>query len=208
MTVTRRFPSFLYPLGLAALLLVVLPACDSEEPDGDPIAGDAEVFSNVEITLTPVGGGTAIVADAVFDENGENGQIPNIALMAGTTYNVVIVFSNRFEDEPLELNEEITEEEDIAHQIFIIPEGATTGALTIDNRNEDSAGQPLGNEFTLDVAAGANGNGSIRLVLRHYEGDSDALVVEQKGDDLTPTAAEVPGVVENDLNFVYPVTVQ
>ncbi|MEL6705516.1 MAG: hypothetical protein AAFP15_14690, partial [Bacteroidota bacterium] len=169
MTLTRRFPSFLFPLGLAALLLVVLPACDSEDPDDTPIAGEEEVFSNITITLTPVGGGAAITADAVFDENGENGQIPNIALMAGTAYNAVVVFSNRFEDEPLELNEEITEDEDFAHQVFIIPEGSNSGAITISDRNLDRFNQPLGTEFLLTVAANATGSGNIRLVLRHYE---------------------------------------
>ncbi|MEL6769702.1 MAG: hypothetical protein AAFP18_01400 [Bacteroidota bacterium] len=207
MTLTRRFPSFLFPLGLAALLLVVLPACDSEDPDDEPIAGEEEVFSNVKITLTPVGGGTTITADAVFDENGENGQIPNIALMAGTAYNAVMEFSNRFEDDPLELNEEITEEEDVAHQIYLIPEGATAGALTISDRNVDSEGLPLGSEFTLTVAANGNGTGTLRLVLRHYEGNEDE-VSGQKAGDLVPTATEVPGVVENDLNFTYPVTIQ
>ncbi|MEM8600562.1 MAG: hypothetical protein AAGF99_11635 [Bacteroidota bacterium] len=202
MTQTRLFPLF-----LAALLLVVLPACDSEDPEQEPVAGETEVFSNVEITLTPVGGGTAVVADAVFDENGENGQIPTIALMPNTTYRGVVVFSNRFEDEPLELNEEITEVEDIAHQIFFIPEGATAGDLTISDRNDDSANLPLGNEFTLTVADNANGSGTLRLVLRHYEG-ADTEVSGQKAGDLTPTTTEIPEVVENDLNFTYPVTIQ
>ncbi|MEM6783915.1 MAG: hypothetical protein AAF624_09310 [Bacteroidota bacterium] len=202
MTQTRLFPLF-----LAALLLVVLPACDSEDPE-DPIAGEEEVISNVNITLTPVGGGAAVTAEAVFDEESVEVSIGALALTAGTTYNAVVVFTNRFEDDPLELNEEITEEEDIAHQIFIIPEGATTGSITISNRNDDSAGQPLGSEFTLTVTANASGSGTLRLVLRHYEGTTDTEVVAQKGDDLTPTAQEIPEVVENDVNFVYPVTIQ
>ncbi|MEL7362683.1 MAG: hypothetical protein AAFN13_11480, partial [Bacteroidota bacterium] len=97
---------------------------------------------------------------------------------------------------------------DFAHQVFIIPEGSNSGAITISDRNLDRFNQPLGTEFLLTVAANATGSGNIRLVLRHYEAPEMNEARDQKSEDLTPSTQEIPDVVENDLNFVYPVTIQ
>ena len=197
--ISARFGAFL--LAFAFLFT----ACDSNEPDDDGGAGEEEVISNVGMVLKPQGGSAFTVA-AVFDESGANPVIDTLNLTAGTVYSVEINFRNRFEDDPEELDEEIKEEENIAHQLFVIPEGGVADDLTVSDRNTDDEGLPLGTSFTLTVGDGS-GSGVIRLVLRHYEGNTDALVTEQKGDDLTPTASEIPGVVENDVNFTFPVQI-
>jgi hypothetical protein len=199
----NRFPRFLP--ALAAALLLTFSACDSNEPDPDGGAGEEEVISNVDMVLTPQNGSAFTVA-AVFDEEGVRQSVDPITLTAGTVYGVEVNFRNRFEDDPEELDEEIKVEENIAHQLYVIPEGGVADDLTISDRNADDVGQPLGTSFTLTVGGDA-ASGDLRVVLRHYEGDTDELVVEQKGDDLDPTTAEVPGVVENDVDFTFPVTI-
>ncbi|MEM1043686.1 MAG: hypothetical protein AAGI91_13795 [Bacteroidota bacterium] len=193
----------------SALLLAfafLLTACDSNDPEPMGGAGEMEVISNVQMALTPQGGGAPFTAEAVFNESSVQTSIDPVNLTAGTVYNVEFTFLNRFEDDPEELNEEITEEEDIAHQLFVIPEGGVADDLTISNRNNDRENQPLGTSFTLTVGDAAD-SGILRVVLRHYEGDSDALVIEQKGDDLDPTDVEIPDVVENDVNIEFAATI-
>ena len=200
---TLRLSRFLP--ALVAAFMLTFAACDSNEPDPGGGGGEEEVISNVDMVLTPQGGSAVTVA-AVFDENGERQSVGTVNLTAGTVYAVEINFRNRFEDDPEALDEEIKVEENIAHQLFVIPEGGVADDLTISGRNTDDAGQPLGTSFTLTVGDDAD-SGDVRLVLRHYEGDSDELVIQQKGDDLNPTTAETPGVVENDVNFTFPVSI-
>ena len=199
----NRFPRFLP--ALAAALLLTFSACDSNDPGDDGGGGEEEVISNVDMVLTPQNGSAFTVA-AVFDESGVLQSRETVNLTAGTVYSVEVNFRNRFEDDPEELDEEIKVEENIAHQLFVIPEGGVADDLTISDRNTDDAGQPLGTSFTLAVGDEAD-TGDLRVVLRHYEGDTDELVIEQKGDDLDLTTAEGPGVVENDVNFTFPVSI-
>lgn len=200
---TLRISRFLP--ALVAAFMLTFAACDDNEPDDDGGAGEEEVISNIDMVVTPQGG-SPVTFSAVFDEQGANPEIETVNLTAGTIYSVEINFRNRFEDDPEELDEEIKDEENIAHQLFVIPEGGVADDLTVSGRNNDDAGQPLGTSFTLTVGDDAD-SGDIRLVLRHYEGDTDELVIEQKGDDLDPTATEIPGVVENDVNFTFPATI-
>ncbi len=197
--ISARFGAFL--LAFAFLFT----ACDSNDPGEGGGAGDEEVISNVDLVLTPQGGSAFTVA-AVFDENSREVSIGTLTLTAGTVYAVEVNFRNRFEDDPEELDEEIKVEENIAHQLFAIPEGDVADDLTVSDRNTDDEGLPLGTSFTLTVGDGGD-SGDLRVVLRHYEGDSEELVTQQKGGDLDPTDDQVPGVVENDVNFTFPVTI-
>lgn len=187
----------------AALLGITLAACDSNEPDDDG-GGEAEVVTLVRLTFTPQGGGTAMTADADFDEAGVLQSADAIALSAGTTYDVTIDLQNTLETPAESITDEIRNEEPEAHRLFYTAEGAVSDNITIANLDTDPNGDPLGLSFDVTVTGGAGDSGQFRVKLRHYEEDAN-LPTDKRND--TATAAEVPGVVENDVNFTFPVSI-
>jgi hypothetical protein len=189
---------------LLAGSLLFLSACDSNEPvDGG--AGEEEVVTLVRLVLTPQGGGAAQTVDATFDEAGVLEDAETINLAAGTTYDVEIDLQNTLANPPESITEEIRDEEPDAHRFFYTGEGGVAGRITVSNFDTDPNGDPLGITFDLAVSAGAAANGTLRVKLRHYE--EDANLPDDKQND-TATAPEVPGVVENDVNFTFPVQIQ
>ncbi len=182
-----------------------LAACDSNEPDPDDGAGEEEVITLVRLTYTDETSGAASTADAVFDEAGVLQSTETITLTQGRTYNFSIDLQNTTVTPPESITEEIRDEEPDAHRFFYVAEGGISSRISLRNFDTDNNGDPLGLTFTVDVSAGPAGAGNLRVKLRHYE--EDATLPEDKRND-TASAAEVPGVVENDVNFVFPVAIQ
>ena len=198
----NRFPRFLP--ALAAALLLTFSACDSNEPAPFDGAGEEEVITLVRLTLTPQTGGAAVTANATFDEAGREVSIDTLNLEAGTTYEVAIDLQNTLEDPPESITAEIRDEEPEAHRFFYVPEGDVADNLTVSNLDTDPAGDPLGLTFDLEVTGGAGESGDLGVKLRHYE--EDATLPDDKQND-TATAPEVPGVVENDVDIAFPVSI-
>ncbi len=200
---TKKNLRLIRAVTFAAILGVTLSACDSNEPDGDG-AGEEEVITLVTLTLTPQGGGAAMDVDAVFDEAGVLQSVETIMLTAGTTYDVSVDLLNTLETPAESITEEIRDEEPHAHQFFYTAEGAVSDNIAITNLDTDPNGDQLGLTFDIAVTGGAGESGQFRLKLRHYEDDAD--LPEDKRND-TASASEVPGIVENDVNFTFPVSI-
>ncbi len=186
---------------LAGLLL--LTACDSNDPDEDEGAGEEEVITLVRMTLTPQSGGAAITADANFDEAGVLQNAATLNLVSGTTYDVSVDLQNTLETPPESITAEI-EEESLVHRFFYTPEGGVSDNIVVSNLSLDTNGDPLGLTFRLAVTGGSGDSGTFRVKLRHYEEDAN-LPADKQND--TATAAERAGVVENDVDFTFPVTI-
>ncbi len=201
-TMNRSFRPL--PLALLAALLLTVSACDSNEPDPDDGAGEEEVITLVRLAFTPQGGGAAFTADATFDEAGVLQNAETINLQAGTTYDVTIDLQNTLESPPESITVEIRDEEPDAHRFFYTAEGGAAGRLIVSNLDTDPNGDPLGLTFDLAVSSGGAASGSFRVKLRHYEEDAN-LPADKRND--TATSPEVPGVVENDVDFTFPVQI-
>lgn len=197
---------------LAAAALLVVTACDSTEPD-EGEAGEQELISNVTLTLTPQGGGSAVTAEAVFDESGAldaSASQRTLTLAAGTAYGGSIDFRNRFADDAEE--QDITAEvraEAMEHQVFYAPQSALASALTATYADDETdyadvieggtprAGVPVGLAFTVDVSGdAASTSGDLRVVLGHY--DERPKNAQESIDD----------VPERDVDVTFQVTVQ
>jgi hypothetical protein len=170
-------------LGLA--LVLGLTACDSNDPSGEEGAGDAEVISNVTITLTNADDASdTVTADAVFNEAGELTSPPRpVQLQAGATYEGTIAFENRFASEPAE--QDITaevREEAVEHQVFYVLSGAAADDVTVtvtdretdyvsdSSNNMPRSNVPVGLTYTVDVADSPSGSeATLRVVLGHYD---------------------------------------
>lgn len=193
-----------FPLALLAALLLTVSACDSNEPDPDGGAGEEEVITLVRLAFTPQGGGTTESFDANFDEAGVLQNTETITLLAGTTYDVTIDLQNTLESPPESITAEIRDEEPESHRFFYTSEGGAAGRLTVSNFDTDPNGDPVGLTFDAAVSSGGAASGQFRVKLRHYEEDAN-LPTDKQND--TATSPEVPGVVENDVDFTFPVQI-
>lgn len=156
---SRRFTTGTLVLGT---LLTVAACGDSSTAPG----GEQELISRVTLSLTPAGGGSAIVT-YIDDPDGAGPQAPSaqvgaLSLTAGSTYTGSVLFENRLENPPENITEEVEEEAD-EHRVFYTVTGP---GVTITTTDVDSQGRPLGVTFSANAAAAGSGN--IRVVLCHY----------------------------------------
>ena len=184
-------------LGWTFALFVVLYAigCDSTEPE-EGGAGEEEVITDVNLILTPTGG-APLTFNANFDDTGERQSLDTLRLTAGATYSGEVEFLNSFENEDITV--EIRDEEPDAHRIFYTPGGGIADRVTISELSTDPNGDPLGVTYNVAVSEGDAATGTLNVKLRHFE-DPSAKPTDDGG-------AEVPGVVENDVNIDFPVVI-
>mgnify|MGYP000017558532 FL=1 len=161
-------------LALALLGALTLSACDSGEPDGPP--NEEELITQVSLTLTPIGGGSAITIVA-SDPDGDGAGItfsPSaLALSPGTTYNGTIELRDTINAE--DITEEVEEEaEEHLFRYTLAPASAGTVTITdteSDYSSEDENGGDfaVGLTFQVTTAAGASGIGTLDAVLYHFD---------------------------------------
>ena len=155
----------------AIILVAAFSACDDPT---DPVANEQELITDVTITLTPVGGGAAIVSTSADPDgagpNPPNAQTAAIALEPGVTYDGEIEFLDRQNPSAVEdITAEVAEEAD-EHRVFYTVNGLTGVTVPDASMDTDSNGAPVGLIFQVVVDAGAaSGSGSIRVVLSHYD---------------------------------------
>jgi len=152
-------------LTLALFSLIFVTACSNDDDVVPEPVNEEEVITTLTATLTPNGGGTAIVLKTQ-DLDGDGPDLPVITvsgnLDAGTTYNGVIELLNETEDPAEDITAEV-EEEDDEHQFFYTITGGLD--LTTAYTNFDGDGNNLGTMFT--VTTGAVSSGTLTFTLRH-----------------------------------------
>lgn len=167
----------------ATLLAVGVAAC-GDDPAVPPIGNEQELITDVTITLTPVGGGTAI-SSTIADPDGEGplppaAQTGAIVLTPGVTYDGSIAFvDNQDPANPDNITAEVMAEAD-EHRVFYTLAGVTGVTIPDSSLDTDGDGAPLGLSFQVLVDAAGSGSGTIQVVLSHYD-DSP------KGDGSTPS---------------------
>ena len=150
-------------LSLILFSSMLITAC-SDDDTIEPVNED-ELITTLTATLTPSGGGTAIVMQTRdLDGDGPNAPVITVSgnLMSGVVYNGSIELLNESESPAEDITLEV-EAEDDEHQFFYTVAGGldATTAYT----NFDGNGNPLGTTFTL--AAGAASTGTLTFTLRH-----------------------------------------
>jgi hypothetical protein len=180
---------------------IALVAACSDNPAA-PIegGGDPENISRVTVTLTPVGGGTAVSSVRV-DPDGT--QLPQpvgaaqgtLSLTKGATYNGAITLLNDVDpNNVVNITTEVHNEADF-HRFFytLSCSGVTvpTSSMDVDTQ---SPPQPVGLTFQVVVAASAatSTNCTLHVELHHFEG--------AKGDGTGST-------FDTDLSLDFPVTI-
>jgi hypothetical protein len=180
----RRSSLLLLSAGLFAA------ACDdpAEPPPG---AGDPENISRVTITLTPVGGGTAVTSfildpDGTALPNPPNAPSATLTLTKGVTYNGTITLLNDIDaGNVIDITAEVEDEGNFHRFFYTITANAATPRdsisvpatdasrqITISGLNNDTQATPapLGTTFQVVVAAGApSGSTTLNVQLHHFE---------------------------------------
>jgi hypothetical protein len=177
----------------AALSLVVTLGCKEKNPAEPEPQNPQELITKVTLTLTPVGGGAAVTV-TFSDPDGDGGNAPTIGtltLKAGTTYNGTIELLDETKNPAENITEEVEEESD-AHQFFYTPKGGIVGRVTIVITDRDANNLPVGLEYTVTVTAGAAANGTLNVVLSHYD--------ESPKNGTTPSD-------ESDIDIDFPVNI-
>ncbi len=173
---------------LLALLLPVVSACDSSEPD-DHGAGEQEFITRLELRLTA--GGRTVTAAAVDDDGDGTGlEIDELVLDAGTTYTGTVVVLDEINDE--DVAAEIQEEAD-EHQFFFTPGGAAASRMSVVVTDRDANALPIGLAFTLTVSAGGGAQGTLNVALSHFD--------EEPKDGTSRSD-------ETDIDVTFPVTIR
>jgi hypothetical protein len=152
---------------------------------------EEELITTVKLTLTPAGGGSALVY-SWKDVDGVGGNAPviqTVTLASSQMYNCSVQF----------LNESVTPAEDITpevvaegtdHQVYYAASGGAN--LSINGFNTDASGLPLGT--TAGFTTGAASTGFLKITLKHKPG------VKASGDLVTKG--------ETDVEVDMPVTIQ
>ena len=143
--------------------LITLSSCEKKDP---VIPNEEELITTMTYTLTPVGGGDAVIFN-FQDLDGDGGNDPvitNGVLKTNTTYNGVISLLNETETPAGNITAEV-EAEGEHHQFFYSIEGAASTTTEITYNDEDVNGNPVGisTSFTTTSAS----TGTLNIVLRH-----------------------------------------
>ncbi|MFP4092099.1 MAG: hypothetical protein ACLFUB_16650 [Cyclobacteriaceae bacterium] len=182
---------------LMSLGILLTTAC--EDDDLPPEENEEEVVTDVILTFTPEGGGTAVEATAQ-DPDGEGVQplavVNDIVLAPNTTYTLTMELENSIADESI--TEEI-DEEDEEHMFFfgwtdgLFTDPSGDGNIGDGNRSEpvnyndfDDNNLPLG--LSTDWTTGDAATGTFRVILKHQPDIKTATSDSQDGEsdvDLT-----------------------
>ena len=176
-------------IALAAIALT-LSSCKKDPEIEDP----EEVITTLNYTLTPTGGGSAVIL-SFQDIDGDGGDDPVITvgtLAANTTYSGSIELLDESGDDVEDITEEI-EEEDEEHQFFF----EATNGISIAYADTDADSNPIGLLNTLTT--GAAGNGTVTVILRHEPNKGGDGVAD---GDITNAGGET------DIEVTFDVTVQ
>lgn len=143
---------------------LLFTACSDDDggDNPDPV-NEEEVITTMNITLTPMGGGTAVTFSSQdLDGDGPNAPVITAPNLAGnTTYNATIEILNETESPAEDITEEI-EEEDDEHQFIFEITGSLASATATDT---DGDGNPVGLSF--DLVTNTAGSASLTVTLRH-----------------------------------------
>jgi hypothetical protein len=184
----------LVPMALIALL--TFNSCSND--DSNQPVNEEEVITTVTLTLTPVGGGTAVVLTSRdLDGDGPNAPVVTSigSLIPTTTYNGSVSLLNELTNPADNISLEVEEEGD-EHQFFFAAGGGLTGIFTYSDADAD--GKPIGLDFTFTASANSQ-SGNLTVILRHEPNKTAEGVA-------AGNIANAGG--ETDLEVVFPVTVQ
>jgi len=160
-------------LGVAPFTLT---ACSSGEPD-DNGAGDEELITRVEITLTNTNNAQDAVTIVASDPNGDGEGITfspaSVSLRPGASYDGSIELRDTVNDE--DITEEVEEEAE-EHRFAYSLDPSSAGSIELTDResnygstDENGGDFVVGLAFRVTVSDNADGDGTFNARLYHFD---------------------------------------
>lgn len=178
---------------LGAIAFLTASSCEKEDP---VIPNEEEIITTLTLTLTPDGGGDAVVL-SFKDLDGEGGNDPVVTggtLSPETVYNGTLSLLNETTTPAEDITEEIREEDE-EHQFFF--QSSQDLLLTSTYLDFDSNNQPVG--LSVSMTTGQASTGQLTVILRHEPAKSASGVAD--GD---PTNAGG----ETDIEVAFDITIE
>ena len=150
-------------LALSVCAILFFASCEKEDPKKPVIPNEEEVITTLNLTLTPVGGGTP-VEFKFKDLDGDGGNPPEISvgkLDTNTQYTGSVALYDELESPADTISQEVKEEAD-EHQFFF---QSTANGLTVSYDDADGNGKPLGLATTFTTQGASTG--TLKITLRH-----------------------------------------
>ena len=144
-------------------LIIFSAGCDSDEPSVGP--GEMELITRVALILTGAEENVIAVANDA-DGDGIDITVDTLRLMAGASYTGIITFEDGVNNE--NITEEVEEEAD-EHQVFYELKDDLGTKITIVATDQDGNGLPIGLQFAIQVTARTASEGTLNVVLSHYD---------------------------------------
>ena len=165
-------------LSLLALFAapLALTACSSGEPDDDD-PGEEELITRVVVTLTNENDASDSVTITASDPDGDGVGITfspaSVTLRPGATYAGTIELTDTINNE--DITEEVEEEAE-EHLFRYVFSPASAGTITATDsesdyttENDNGGDFAVGLEFQVAVAGGASADGTLDVLLYHFD---------------------------------------
>jgi len=175
---------------------IVFTSCEKENPKPEkpkPQANPKEIITTAKLTLEDSLGNIVIGIWKDIDGDGPGAPIiSGLTLKAGMHYDGIVLLMDETKSPVDTVSNEVKKEAE-AHQFFYTPQDGVSSRLEIEREDKDKNNQPVGLMIHIDVSAGTTAAGSLKVVLKHYDGINKSLD---------------PTIGETDVEAVFPVTIQ
>lgn len=144
---------------------------DKDPSDPAPI-NPQELITTVKLTLTDASDSNNTFTVQWKDADGPGALAPvidTLLLDTSKTYNAVVSVLDETKSPVDDITKEIKEEAE-AHQFFYTLSSNLSGRVSITRTDKDLNNLPLGLDLQLSTTAGTSVQGTLNVVLSHYDG--------------------------------------
>lgn len=143
-----------------------------KDPSNPAPINPQELITTVKLTLTDASDSNNTFTVQWKDADGPGALAPvidTLVLDTSKTYNAVVSVLDETKSPVDDITTEIKEEAE-AHQFFYTLSSNLTGRVSITRTDKDLNNLPVGLELQLSTTAGTSAQGTLNVVLSHYDG--------------------------------------
>jgi|JI7StandDraft_1071085.scaffolds.fasta_scaffold51652_2 hypothetical protein len=143
-----------------------------KDPSNPAPINPQELITTVKLTLTDASDSNNTFTVQWKDADGPGALAPvidTLLLDTSKTYNAVVSVLDETKSPVDDITKEIKEEAE-AHQFFYTLSSNLTGRVSITRTDKDLNNLPVGLELQLSTTAGTSAQGTLNVVLSHYDG--------------------------------------
>ena len=143
-----------------------------KDPSNPAPINPQELITTVKLTLTDASDSNNTFTVQWKDADGPGALAPvidTLLLDTSKTYNAVVSVLDETKSPVDDITKEIKEEAE-AHQFFYTLSSNLTGRVSITRTDKDLNNLPVGLELQLSTTSGTSAQGTLNVVLSHYDG--------------------------------------